>query len=69
MEKYQNFDLTKKDMIFYNIYAISGGKTERLVWQGWNFCHKEIKILAQKNDPNSVFVSEAVHGEIIIWKN
>ena len=23
----------------------------------------------QKNDQNSVFVSEAVHGEIIIWNN
>ena len=66
MQNYQYFDLTQKNYDLYTKYAIFGGQTERLVWQGWNFCHKEIKIFAQKNDPNSVFVSEAIHGEIFI---
>ena len=69
MQNYQYFDLAQKIMIFCTKYAISRGKTEGLVWEGWNFCHLEITIFAKKNDQNSVFLSEALHGEIIIWNN
>ena len=61
MQNYQYFDLAQKIMIFSTKYAISRGKTERLVWEDHNIC--------QKNDQNSAFLSEAVHGEIIIWNN
>ena len=64
---HQYFDLAQKNMIFCTKYAISGGKTERLVWEGWNFCHLQIKIFAKKRDQNSIFLSEAIHGEIIIY--
>jgi len=44
--------------------------------ENWRACLRRLKFLSlrdhnicKKNDQNSVFLSEAVHGEIIIWNN
>ena len=69
MQKYQNFDLVSKISYFsIQIWHFLG--------QNWTAGLTRLKflshidqIICKNNYQNTVFVSEAVHGEIIIWNN
>ena len=69
MQNYQYFDMVQKNYDF--LHQICD-----FIWKNWTAGLTRLKFLSlidqnicKKNDQNSVFVSEALHGEIIIWKN
>ena len=69
MQKYQNFDLTKKNMIFLHQICDFRGKNWKAGLRRLKFLSLIDQIICKNNYQNTVFRSEALHGEIIIWNN
>ena len=69
MQKCQYFDPAQKNYDFLHQICDFIGKNWRAGLTRLKFLSLIDQNICKKNDQNSVFVSEAVHGEMIIWNN
>ena len=69
MQNYQYFDPAQKRYDFLDQICNFIGKNWRAGLRRLKFLSLRDHNICQKNDQNSVFLSEALHGEIIIWNN
>ena len=69
MQKCQYFDPAQKNYDFLHQICDFIGKNWRAGLTRLKFLSLIDQNIFKKNDQNSVFVREALHGEIIIWNN
>ena len=69
MQNYRYFELAQKNYDFLHQICDFKGKNWTAGLTRLKFLSLIDQNICKKNDQNSVFVSEAVHGEIIIWNN
>ena len=69
MQNYQYFDLAQKNYDFLHQICDFKGKNWRAGLRRLKFLSLIDQNICKKNDQNSVFLSEALHGEIIFWNN
>ena len=69
MQKCKYFDPVQKNYDFLHQICDFIGENWRAGLTRLKFLSLIDQNICKKNDQNSAFVSEAVHGEIIIWNN
>ena len=69
MQNYQNFDLVSKISKILHQICDFKGENWRAGLRRLKFLSLIDQIICKNNYQNTVFLSEALHGEIIIWNN